>query len=749
MTCLLLGGCNAVVSFGGFKFGSGDAGIPDAAGEDADVVPEDAGGLRDSGPLPKSDAGMTCSAKPESACGDRIDNDCDNLEDCADPDCSNDMHCCKPSEIPEVSCSGGIDDDCDGLVDCKDPNCSASKDCCSASSAEVGNTACGDGVDNDCDGVVDCQEAACAAQSVCCKATGSERDDQTCSDGVDNDCDGKLDCSDPDCAVVSACCTKDSVEPTETTATSCVDGKDNDCDGLADCRDSDCDSVDVCKLCMPTSKRETSCVDKIDNDCDKDRDCMDPDCAGDPACCVPMGAENNSVTCVDGKDNDCDGHVDCADPECAGTLDCCVSSGPESGDAACSDDKDNDCNGLLNCQDPSCAGVATCCVRTGPETGVTACNDRVDNDCDTKTDCADSDCLGIGASCCVPTGSESSQPNDGKDNDCDGLVDIPILNAAYPTQGLPSSGREVALTFAPSIVAGAMLECSTRRATPMSPPRFDPCPGTGSTVNPHSDAASADAANDGVWLTDVRWRFPDGAHSQGFQFKYYIHHTLHKAKRCTTPISDAQWFAKAQERLANPKSGIFRPGEPSDTFLTNPFVRVTYSPPNANDIFYAFQQDGSPHTIEMWSLRRKFALSADNRFLLIVRNYTANRSSQCFAAHFRVHNAHRKYNNNVVGFSCEAVVLNRSGAGVCLKNVNGVPDFARDWNDDYAGKLGWPAANKFMWRQLVEQRGRDGGDLHRDAYEDGRRYVNFTPKCAAQPCANPNGIYLPDRALFP
>jgi hypothetical protein len=277
------------------------------------------------------------------------------------------------------------------------------------------------------------------------------------------------------------------------------------------------------------------------------------------------------------------------------------------------------------------------------------------------------------------------------------------------------------------------------------------CTGSGNTVTPQQ---GVDAGADGAWITDVRWRFPDGAHSETFPFKYYIHHTLYKAKRCASPISDAQWFAKAKDRLLEPKPGTFKPDNSADTFLVNPFVRVTYQPPNANNIFYAFEQDGTQQTVEMWSLRRRFALSSDNRLLLVARNFASSRTGNCFAASFRIHNSHRKYNSEIIGFSCEAIVLNRQGAGVCLHSVtmpggSVVPDFAHDSNDDYADQLGWKMANKFMWRQLVEQVGHDGGDVHRFEFEPSRNYRNFTPKCVTQACANPNGIYLPDRGLFP
>ena len=59
-------------------------------------------------------------------CGDGIDNDGDDLVDCADPDCANAPEC-RPHEM----CGNCIDDDGDGLVDYEDA------DCCSQAGTSV------------------------------------------------------------------------------------------------------------------------------------------------------------------------------------------------------------------------------------------------------------------------------------------------------------------------------------------------------------------------------------------------------------------------------------------------------------------------------------------------------------------------------------------------------------------------------------------------------------------------------------
>ena len=61
----------------------------------------------------------TCSDEFGEVCSDGIENDCDGLTDCADPDCMGDAACTCSQE----HCTNGRDDDCDGMPDCNDPDC--------------------------------------------------------------------------------------------------------------------------------------------------------------------------------------------------------------------------------------------------------------------------------------------------------------------------------------------------------------------------------------------------------------------------------------------------------------------------------------------------------------------------------------------------------------------------------------------------------------------------------------------------
>jgi hypothetical protein len=120
----------------------------------------------------------------ESACSDGMDEDCDALVDCEDPDCgcgldgaaadaqSDDAGTCT-AESTLAACHDGLDDDCDGLADCNE-----GPDCVFVESAAAGT--CGNALDDDCDGMIDCEEPSCAQAS--CGARGLRCCGGVCTD---------------------------------------------------------------------------------------------------------------------------------------------------------------------------------------------------------------------------------------------------------------------------------------------------------------------------------------------------------------------------------------------------------------------------------------------------------------------------------------------------------------------------------------------------------------------------------------
>jgi len=336
-------------------------------------------------------------------------------------------------------------------------------------------------------GVGECQKTgvrACTADggAVECNVTPGDPSPELC-DGRDNDCDGAYDEDFPEKG-----------KPCQVGQGECVRN------GVFACR---ADGTGVECNASPGSPSEERC-DDLDNDCDglidedfatKGKTCF----AGIGECLRPgvfvCREDGTDVRCnavagpvrpevCDGLDNDCDGLVDEEWPdkgqvclvglgECqrAGTLSCngegtglVCSAGPGAeADEVC-DGKDNDCDGLVDedWQDKGKACVVGLgeCVRTGvfvcgPDGSDVECNaspgpvqpevcDGKDNDCDGLVDedfpqkgqvclvgqgeCQRAGTLvcnaaGTGLQCSATPGAGTQETCDGKDNDCDGSTD--------------------------------------------------------------------------------------------------------------------------------------------------------------------------------------------------------------------------------------------------------------------------------------------------------------------------------------
>jgi len=130
-------------------------------------------------------------ASPEN-CWDGIDNDCNGLVDCEDiafcgADRDGDGHRVAPcggdcdDTNPDVhpgrleDCFTRIDDDCDGLLNCVDPDCQGDRDGDGQAPAP-----CGEDCDDD-------------------DPLNYFRNQEDCTDGQDNNCNDLADCLDPEC----------------------------------------------------------------------------------------------------------------------------------------------------------------------------------------------------------------------------------------------------------------------------------------------------------------------------------------------------------------------------------------------------------------------------------------------------------------------------------------------------------------------------------------------------------------------
>lgn len=347
-------------------------------------------------------------------CGDGVDNNCDGRidEECpctpgearvcysgAESNvgkgiCRNGIQVCTQQGVWEQNCLGetlpgvetcdGIDNNCNGIID---EGVSNSCGECGVEPVEV----C-DGIDNNCDGRID--EGVMNR----CGGCGAEPA-EICNDGLDNNCDGEIDenctvnCNgDPNCNQNWECIPLNNDGTPNTRA--CYSGPiETRSKGLCH------DGTQVCvngfwSGCKYESLPNVEVCDEQDNDCDG---VVDDDC----------GFNNCSSfeVCNDGIDNNCDGEID---EGCSSTPEC-VSIGTE----ICGDGIDNNCNGSVD-DGCGCTSGNTQSCYPGPA------NTKDVGECRSGSQT----CIGgEDWSSCSNAVTPVVETCDGKDNDCDGVID--------------------------------------------------------------------------------------------------------------------------------------------------------------------------------------------------------------------------------------------------------------------------------------------------------------------------------------
>ncbi len=299
---------------------------------------------------------------------------------------------------------------------------------------------------------------------------------------------------------------------------------------------------------------------------------------------------------------------------------------------------------------------------------------------------------------------------------------------------------------------------------------------------------------DGVYRTELRIAYPDGDYSEVLPLNYYLHQSLEGAAQCMPSASPEALFAKARERLpikasdSGPVLTFSTTSEvtsPGFAQLANPFIRINFTPRASRALGFG-DTSSSPNfgrsdgLLQPLSLRRSFQFNEDRSLVLITRRYAARRGFMPNVGCQAMEIQNSQAAGSKIKNSCSAVVLNREGAGVCLRVVgnnisflfNPSPTFFSGLANTLLGETPLTdLVDNAMWRKIgrvhspvpgttAERASCLSSVCAKNGWSTRWGFANFSPKCYGDPTCTSEldalsldnnkfrSIYLPDHELF-